>query len=160
MFQHILLATDFSDASERAAELAAGLGRTLRARVTVLHVYDCASATSPALTAAARAWPGAIRAQAQIDRTVDRLRARGVQAHGMLRFGLLPERIVEVALKLGADVIVVGTHGRKGLARFWYGSFAEEVLRESHIPVLAAVPLDRGDDVSYARDNVIELRRR
>jgi nucleotide-binding universal stress UspA family protein len=160
VFQHILLATDFSEASERAVELAAGLGRALRARVTVLHVYPSASATPPQLAAAARAWPGAIRAQARIDRTVDRVRARGVEADGMLRFGLLPERIVEVALELAADLIVVGTHGRKGLARMWYGSFAEEVLRESHIPVLAAVPHDRADDVPYARDNVIELRRR
>jgi nucleotide-binding universal stress UspA family protein len=157
VFHHILLATDFSGASERAHELAASLGRALRARLTVLHVYESADATSPAMAVAReRSWPGAIRARAEIDRTVDRLRAGGLKVDGALRFGILPERIVEAALEIGADLIVTGTRGRKGLARVWYGSVAEAVLRHSPIPVLAAVPRER-DDVSCEHENVVQL---
>jgi nucleotide-binding universal stress UspA family protein len=168
VFDHILLATDFSDTSDRAMELAAGLARPLRARVTVVHVYETSEAASPATAAAAeRTWPRAIRARAEIDRNVDRLRARGVKAEGALRFGLLPERIVEVAREIGADLIVTGTHARKGVARFWYRSVAEQFLRHSPIPVLAAVPRDPDEvssepenEVSSEPENVVQLLRR
>jgi nucleotide-binding universal stress UspA family protein len=159
VFHHILLATDFSEASERALELAAGLGAAHRARVTVLHVYPSYDAKMPEVAvASARKWPGVVRAQAKIDWIVERLRARGLKAEGALRFGILPERIADVARELGADVIVTGTRARKGLAHWWYGSIVEELLRESRVPVLAAVEHDR-DDLPLERDNVIQLRR-
>jgi nucleotide-binding universal stress UspA family protein len=157
VIDHILLATDFSDMSDRAMELAAGLARALRARVTVVHVYETAEAASPATAVAAvRTWPRAIRARAEIDRIVDWFRARGVKAEGALRFGLLPERILEVVREIGADLIVTGTHARKGVARFWYGSVAEQILRQSPIPVLAAVPRDC-DELSCEPENVVQL---
>jgi len=161
VFHHILLATDFSDASEAALELAAGLARAVGARVTVLHVCETSEARSPATARVAeRTWPRAIRARTEIERAVDRLRARGVSAEGALRFGLLPERIVEIAREIGADLVVTGTHARKGLERFWYRSVAEEFLRHSPIPILAAVPRERDDELPCEPANVVQLRRR
>jgi nucleotide-binding universal stress UspA family protein len=160
VFDHILLATDFSDTSERAIELAAGLARALRARVTVVHVVEMSEAASPATALATeRTWPRATRARAEIDRTVDRLRARGVKTEGLLRFGLLPERIFEVGREIGADLIVTGTRPRKGFARLWYRSIAEELLRDSPIPVLAAAARAR-EETSSEPENVVQLRRR
>jgi nucleotide-binding universal stress UspA family protein len=160
VFDHILLATDFSQASERAIDVASGLARALRARVTVVHVYEYSEAASPATAIAAqRTWPRVVRARAEIDRTVNRLRADGVNAEGALRFGLLPDPIVEIASEIGADLIVTGTNARKGVARLWHGSIAEQVLRHSPIPVLAAVPRD-GDEDSCDLANVVQLRRR
>jgi nucleotide-binding universal stress UspA family protein len=166
VFQHILLTTDFSETSERAIEVAAGVARALRSRVTVVHVIETSGAASPASALAAeRTWPRALRARAEVDRTVDRLRARGVQADGVLRFGLLPEPVVEVARELGADLVVAGTHARKGAARLWHGSVAEELQRHSPVPFLAVVPraaAGRADGEGEARvpANVVELRRR
>ena len=169
MFRHVLLATDFSEASDRALDVAMGLARAVRARVTVLHVYETGDVTSPGGAAAAeRTWPGAIRARAGVERAVGRLGARGVSAHGILRFGLLPDAIVEVAHEVGADLIVTGTRARKGLARAWHGSVAEGVVRHSPIPVLTAAPVPTGvprDGGAVSReaempDNVIRLRRR
>lgn len=153
MFRHVLIATDFSDVSERALEVAARLSRALGARLTVLHVYGVSPATMASADAAIaeRTWPGAIRARARLDRVVDRLRASGLDVDGALRLGFPPEQIVEGALERDADLIVTGTRGRKGLARLWYPCVAAEVVRSSPIPVLTL----RGD----GRDNVIPLRR-
>ena len=165
MFDHVLLATDFSSASEPALEAAAVLARDLRARLTVLHVYP---AFSPTPDIAERTWPGGIRSRASLDRIVNDLRGRGLAVEGALRFGHPPSEIVEVALERGADLIVTGKSGRRWLARIWYGSVAEEVARRSPIPVLALpIPTTSGaapgrqrvgpDEV--IRDNVIHLRR-
>jgi nucleotide-binding universal stress UspA family protein len=160
VFDHLLLATDLSETSERATELAADLARAVRARVTVLHVFETSEAAAPAMALAAElTWPGAIAARAEIDRTVRRLRAQGVTAEGVLRFGLLPERIIETARDIEADLIVAGTHARKGLARLWHRSLAEHLLRHGPIPILAAGPRD-ADEVSSVPENVVQLRRR
>ncbi len=166
MFDHVLLATDFSSATERALEAAAVLARDLRARLTVLHVYPVFSAT-PEI--AERTWPGGIRSRARLDRVVDDLRGRGLHVEGALRFGHPAGEIVEVAIESGADLIVTGTHGRRGLARIWCGSVAEQVTRRSPIPVLA-LPVSTGTSdtiprrqrVRYdvIRGNVIPLRPR
>jgi nucleotide-binding universal stress UspA family protein len=153
VFRHVLIATDLSEPSERAVDVAAALSRALGARLTVLHVYEVSSTTMAGADAAMaeRTWPGAIRARARLDREVDRLRASGLEVEGALRLGLPPEEIVQGALEHDADLIVTGTRGRRGLARLWYGSVAAQVLRSSPISVLTL----RGD----RRDNVIPLRR-
>jgi nucleotide-binding universal stress UspA family protein len=165
VFAHLLLATDFSSHSERALEGAAALARDLRARVTVLHVYPVFSAT-PEL--AERRWPGGVRARARLDRLVDELRRRGLHAEGVLRFGHPPEQVVEAALDRGADLVVTGTRARRGFARFWYGSVAEQVARRSPVPVVS-FPASAAIRSSGRRDgrdgpeaiagNVVPLRR-
>jgi nucleotide-binding universal stress UspA family protein len=167
VFDHVLLATNFSSASEPALEAAAVLARDLRARLTVLHVYPAFS-TTPDI--AERTWPGGIRSRASLDRIVDDLRGRGLAVEGALSFGHPPSEIVKVALERGADLILTGKSGRRGLARVWYGSVAEEVARSSPIPVLA-LPIPTGTSCAASRrprvgpdevirDNVIPLRPR
>ena len=153
MLEGILLATDLTLASERALDLAAGLSRSLRARLTVVHVYAVSpstlAGTPPAV--AERTWPGGVRARAALDAVAERLRARGLRVESSLRFGAVREQIVEAAIESGSGLIVTGTHARKGLARLWHVSVAEEVVRHSPVPVLAVpasparvIRLDRG----------------
>jgi nucleotide-binding universal stress UspA family protein len=153
MFQHILLATDLTGSSEGAIGVAAALGRAHGGRLTVLHVYEATASaladTTPAV--AERTWPGGIRARRALDVVVDRLRAHGLLVEGFLRFGVVADQIFEAADGRGADLIVMGTGRRRGLARVWYGSVAERVVRGARVPVLA-VP------GSSARDNVVQLR--
>ncbi len=150
MFHHILLATDLSDVAEEAFGLATALARAHAARLTLLHVYVVSAATCPTgfEVEAERTWPGVLRARERLDRLVTGLRATGLQAQAVVRFGEAAQRIAEVAGELGVDLVVTGTHGRRGLARLWYGSIAAEVLRRCCAPVLA-VP---------GRTNVIGLR--
>lgn len=153
MFQHILLATDLTGSSEGATGVAAALGRAHGGRLNVLHVYEATASaladTAPAV--AERTWPGGIRARRALDGVVDRLRARGLRVEGFLRFGVIAEQIFAAADRSGADLIVMGTGRHRGLARVWYGSVAERVVRGARVPVLA-VP------GSSARDNVVQLR--
>jgi nucleotide-binding universal stress UspA family protein len=80
---------------------------------------------------------------------VNRLRGKGLRAEGALRFGSVADEIFAVALEREVDVIVTGTRGRKGFARAWYGSIAEQIIRGSAVPVLA---------VPEAIDNVLRFK--
>jgi nucleotide-binding universal stress UspA family protein len=71
-----------------------------------------------------------------LDSTLKRLEGRGVQVAGVLREGVAWEEIGHVADEIDADVIVIGTHGRRGLARALLGSVAENVIRTTYRPVL------------------------
>jgi len=146
MFRQILLATDFSDASERAGRLAAELARASSARLIVLHVYEVSTQTLADTPAdeAERTWPGVTRARRRLDRVIAELLATGLRAEGIVRVGAVPARIAQVALGEGVDLIVTGTHGRRGFARVWWGSVAEQVLRCSIAPVLA-VPVEQSN---------------
>ena len=142
MFQHILLATDFSEASEGAFRIATALARAHAARLTVLYVYEVSAQTLVGTPEeeAERTWPGPIRVRELLDCLVTGLRATGLRTDGVIRFGRASRLIAEVARTERVDMVVTGTHGRSGLARLWHGSVAEEVLRRSGAPVLA-VPM-------------------
>ena len=139
MFKHILLSTDLTEVSERAHDTAASLASAFGARVTALHV--CATpafaAAGSTLTGSDLVGPCGDAAQAELGRLLWRLRAKGIHAEGVLRFGIPWEHIVRVAHEVGADLIVTGTHGRHGIAHAYYGSVAEKVVQQSSLPVLA-----------------------
>lgn len=143
MFKHILLATDGSAASEHAAELAIGLARTHGARLTAVFVIDpypylSVGETNPygfnAYMAAAQA--RAAEAHARVMELAGRdgaqvaVEARMVEEVGSARGILL------TAENEGADLIVVGSHGRSSLGRLVLGSVANRVVAESRVPVL------------------------
>ena len=68
---------------------------------------------------------------------VQKARKQGVNAHMLLLEGHADDAILEAADRLGVDLIVLGTRGRKGLARFFYGNVADDVTRAAPCPVLA-----------------------
>jgi nucleotide-binding universal stress UspA family protein len=89
----------------------------------------------------ARVWDDAQRharayAQKQIDKLVARARGAGIRANGVLLEGVPADRIVREARSKHADLIVMGTHGRSGLAKFVLGSVAERVVAMADCPVL------------------------
>ncbi|MBS2018864.1 MAG: universal stress protein [Deltaproteobacteria bacterium] len=135
MFRHILVPTDFGDASARARDIALELARRFDARVTLLHVWTVPNAAY----AEGLSWPTEdleAAAQRALDAelaTAAKIRP-GTQAK--LRVGLAWERILESAKEIGADLIVMGTHGRRGISRLVIGSVAEKLVRLSPVPVL------------------------
>jgi len=145
MFKHILLATDGSAASEHAAELAFGLARTHGAKLTAVYVIDpypflSVGETNPygfnAYMAAAQA--RAAEAHAKVMELAGQGDAKVVVELRMVEEVGCARGILLTAENEGADLIVVGSHGRSGLGRLMLGSVANRVVAESLLPVLVA----------------------
>jgi nucleotide-binding universal stress UspA family protein len=75
-------------------------------------------------------------AQAALNEEASRLSRKGVNISVVLNVGIAWERILEVAQMVDAGLIVMGTHGRRGVARAVLGSVAERVVRLARVPVL------------------------
>jgi nucleotide-binding universal stress UspA family protein len=75
-------------------------------------------------------------AQRRLDSLVDKARRARVKARGLLVEGVPADGIVRTARARGARMIVMGTHGRSGAARFFLGSVASRVVAAAHCPVL------------------------
>ena len=136
--RHILVATDYSSASERALETAAALATRFRSELSVVHVIEDSAYAFPfpVLRGVREA------AQAQLDNTVAGLRARLLRAAGVLREGVAWYEICACVTDLAADVVVIGSQGRRGLPRFVIGSVAERVVSRSPAPVMTIHPSD------------------
>ncbi|HEX3697942.1 MAG TPA: universal stress protein [Polyangia bacterium] len=133
----ILIATDFSPCSQMAARLAAALARRLGAQLHLLHAFDPPHPELAALPSGS-GWEREMLAAAEQQMAADlqKLKSTGVTVSGSVEMGSPAGVIVETARAVHADLIVVGTHGRKGLAHAYLGSVAERVVRTSVCPVL------------------------
>ena len=135
--KRILVPVDFSDCSLDALEYAAVLAQRAKASVTLLHVLEPVSyGLDFTLTI-----PGsrARKKEAVAERlagVVSALQALKVKAEYVIRGGLPNDSTLETARTISADMIIMGTHGRRGLSHALYGSVAESVLRNSRCPVL------------------------
>ena len=145
--KRILVAVDFGEISDRALEWALDLASALGAEVTVLHAYELPVYGFPegALVVTADvATRLASGAQAALTALVQARGRKGVALRGVLKQGIPWEEINATAHEVEADLVVVGTHGRKGLARVFLGSVAERVIRTSTRPVVVVHPLPAG----------------
>jgi nucleotide-binding universal stress UspA family protein len=134
-FRRILCPVDFDDNSMRALDTAAHLARENNGTVFVLHVVPLIVAPTgmPVYVDLYRDQEAAARAKL-IEITHKRL--VGVKYEILLHTGEPAGSILNAEKKIGADVVVMATHGRRGFKRFFLGSIAELVLRESSCPVL------------------------
>lgn len=136
----ILAPTDFSPGAEPARRWAIGVGNAYGAEVIILHVLDmsvAAFAGMPSEWATVAAMSRLIdKARAEAKTQMARLARRHSSVRTMIREGSPRPTILQVAAKEGADLIVMGTHGRSGVSRVLFGSVAEHVVRHSRIPVL------------------------
>jgi nucleotide-binding universal stress UspA family protein len=133
--KNILCATDFSESSDFAFRVACALARDYGARLVVLHVV-----TPPTmLYAEVGAFippPDEFNEPLREKLLQLQLRDKRVVVEHRLVEGEAAAAILAVAEGVKADVIVLGTHGRTGLARLVMGSVAEQVLRRAPCPVL------------------------
>lgn len=131
----ILLATDGSPASETASEQAIDMAVQIGARLLVVSVLSAGSRPSeaPPETGVADSRDSLTnKAQA----IVQRAKAAGADATFLVWEGDAGEAIVAAADSEGADMIVVGSHGRSGVSRFFIGSVSDYVVRHAHCPVM------------------------
>ncbi|MGH7715007.1 MAG: universal stress protein [Vulcanimicrobiaceae bacterium] len=142
MFRNILVAIDESSQSAAALDLAIELAKTLNGTITLVHALDPGSIASTADDAGAASVMEIELDELQsagkelLEAMGQRVRAAGLEVETIVRDGLPAQTIVDTATRANCDLIVMGTHGRHGIERFFLGSCAEAVLRESPIPVL------------------------
>ncbi len=136
--RHILVPHDFSETAEHALGYAVELAQKLGARITVVHVCELPSYGYPDGVALTAEITSNIRAAASgaLEATAARARRPGLEVQTLLRDGVAWSEIDASAQKVRADLIVIGTHGRHGLARALLGSVAEKIVRTSPCPVL------------------------
>ena len=138
VFKRILVALDNREASQRAAEMAAGLAAVTGAHVALLHVIDVTRVYDAELGFADEMLSAELRSAAED--LLDRYHAvlpSGIRVDRLTRDGDPPVEIVKAADQWGADLIIVGSHGHGRLARLLLESTAESVVRGAHCPVLS-----------------------
>ena len=147
-WKRILCPVDFSDASRAAMEVAADLARRFGGDLVLLHAYPVPGYTFPDGSVVAS--PKMMQELAdQAKRHLDEWRADAERLLGAQRvtvetaIGEPAAEILEVAKARGADLVVMGTHGRTGLEHALMGSIAERVVRRALAPVLTVRPARR-----------------
>lgn len=133
----MLVPADFSGCSEAAIHYAVFLARQLNATVLLLHVMEPIGYPIDFALVSPLAYGELKRGVGQaLERAADAWRIRGISVDVHLVGGDPAAEIVKAAQNLECDLIVIGTHGRKGIAHALMGSVAERVVRSSPIPVL------------------------
>jgi len=140
MFQRILVATDFSPASTPAFEQSVKMAKRDGALLLIAHAYQ-----EPGLVELSHAparvyeeWDQKLRegVERKLRPLVEYARKEGVEAEGLVLTGFADEAIIEAAKQRRADLIVMGTHGRRGAARLFLGSVASRVISTAPCPVM------------------------
>ena len=139
--QRILFATDFSSASETALDRAIELAKDNGAQLIVTHVYEPPSRLSLdgyVLPQIYDEFEAALKneAEKQLLPLVSRAIRAGVEARSLLVKGIPYRAIARAAKTSNADLVVLGTHGRTGVARLFLGSVAARVISTAPCPVL------------------------
>jgi len=149
--QRILAPTDFSSCARAAVDYAIFLARTLGARVDVLHVWELPTNILPDWIVQAPGEPPQAAsalvagvASRKLELLISELRSAFENVHGANEQGDPTDTILRIAEKGAYDLIVVGTHGRSGLSKFWSGSVAEKVVRSAACPVLTLREVQAG----------------
>jgi nucleotide-binding universal stress UspA family protein len=145
-FKRFLVGVDFEPPSLAALDWAIELASQVGASITVLHTYEIpivgipdgafiasAEYASKLMSAADEALAAAIGAR----------QGRGVELTRLMRQGVAWETIHQAADEIDADLIVVGTHGRKGISHALLGSVAEKTIRTARRPVVVVRPTAR-----------------
>jgi len=142
MYQRILVPVDGSAASAQGLDEAIDLASHLKARVRLVHVVEpWVMVTTETSTVNVHQIAEMIRANgaALLKACEDKVRKSGVEVDSeMIEItgGAAGERIVSKAQEMDADLIVCGTHGRRGIRRAIMGSDAEYIVRRASAPVL------------------------
>ncbi len=143
MYRKLLVPLDGSPFAEAALAHARTLAECTGAEIALLRVavqpiYEYAG-TEPVLFQAIRE-DTEVEASKYIQRIADELTADGFKVTAESCTGPVAETILEYAQEIRADLIVMSTHGRSGLARWFIGSVADKVVRAAILPVLLARP--------------------
>ena len=143
MYKKMLVPIDGSLRSEVVVRHAAETAKALGCSVRLLTVVDLTKKNGSNVydandEAASLAWVESEIEQAEgyLRPVAERLNEQGLNPEMEVRFGNPGEEILKAASEYGSDIIAMATRSRRGVARLVFGSVADQVLRESHVPVL------------------------
>lgn len=137
-FKEILVATDFTDASTTAVAYAAAIAKRFAAHIELVHVSEPVNPIAPP---EGEWFENALaRTAEQVEAAGNALREMGIRATAVNPTGSIKREIVSLAKTHSADLVVLGTHGSKGLDRMLFGSQAEDVARSMPCPVIIVGP--------------------
>ncbi len=144
MYKRILVTTDGSTLSKKAVTAALGMAELCGAEIVALHVvprypmsYFEGGMTVSADEIARTEKQWADKAQGMVEAVRDAAAAKDLKAKGVIaRSDLVAETIISAARKHKCDLIVMASHGRKGIKRILLGSETQHVLTHSTVPVL------------------------
>jgi nucleotide-binding universal stress UspA family protein len=154
----ILVPVDFSAPSRRACEVGVELAETFRVPLALMHVIPVTSVSYsgvPYVPAPEYTKFVEDSARSALRDEAARLQGKGLAIETHLKIGVAWEEIIEAVKRLDVGLIVIGTHGRRGLPRAILGSVAEKVVRLSPVPVLTV----HGADADAAETSAPEPRK-
>jgi nucleotide-binding universal stress UspA family protein len=143
--KRIVVPVDFSGSSRMASEVGVELAQVFRVPLTLIHVVPVTAvsyANTPYIPAPEYTHFIEESARSALRDEAARLQNKGLAIETVLKVGAAWEEIIETAKGLDAGLIVIGTHGRRGLPRAILGSVAEKVVRLSPVPVLTVRGVD------------------
>ena len=168
MYQKILVPVDGSATSMQGLEQAIGMARLSNGRLRLIHVVDELSyaLAMDAYSGYSGDWMSLLRGNGTktLLECKQKVEAAGVPVETVLRdnlAGSVYDLVTTEAASWPADLIVLGTHGRRGAKRLFLGSSAEQILREAPVPVLlvratGTEAAERSDEAA-ARPNSIRV---
>lgn len=141
MFKHILVPVDGSPTALHAVSKAAGMAKAFDGQVTAVYVLDPYPFTGVGADFAYGQAQYLSAATAEANKALEDVKQlldeAGVTSNTLVGEGhAIHEGIVRVGENVGADLIVMGSHGRRGLEKLVLGSVAQRVLQTAHVPVL------------------------
>jgi nucleotide-binding universal stress UspA family protein len=138
MYDRVLVPTDGSDPATAATDHALAVAERFDATVHALYVVDVDGIAHEAPGLGLDALRDALReeGEAATAAVVERAADSGVDATEAVIEGLAEDAIVDYAEGNGIDLIVMGTHGRRGMERYVVGSVTERVVRATDVPTL------------------------
>jgi len=137
----VLVATDFSAASEKALRHSLALARFYKSRFCLAHIVSSLSLTLAGPAAIAACEEAASREVADLENSLIQTGAlSGIQHKFIVRKGELWPELREIIRQENADLLVLGTHGRHGIAKLFLGSLAEQIFRQADCAVLTFGP--------------------
>lgn len=139
----ILVPIDLSEGSRTVIDYALSLARPFNATVEVVHAWEPPQYVAPDLLVAAPGWNALSLEQVALETASKELATLLQQTpspqvpikHRVL-VGEAASTILELAEKEGHDLIIMGTHGRRGISRVLLGSVAQKIVSRAHCPVL------------------------
>lgn len=138
-FRRILVPTDFGEAASRATDVAQDLAKKYGATITLLHVYELPIYPYPEISVLPDVdfvTPIREAAQKELSKAFAAVQQSGCEARAQLACGVAWSEILWEAEQQSAELIVMGTHGRKGVMHAILGSVAEKIVRMANVPVL------------------------
>jgi nucleotide-binding universal stress UspA family protein len=137
----IISPTDFSELSDLGLKAAIELAEHFAAELLVVHVVAPLSAAATSAAPAAHYLPEVMEtirnnAETLLQEMMEKKVPKTLRSKSILLEGSPSDEITEYAKEVGADLIVIATHGQSGWRRFMFGSVTEKVMRIAKLPVL------------------------